>query len=95
MLEQVTALGTDVFNEDPLAGCSKRGKAYWGAGAGQSLKKMPFWAVGLSTFSKRLVFCQSARPLSPGAIRHIGMTHTTVNWSIFFGFALYKRIPLS
>ena len=25
VLEQVTALGSDIFNEDPLAGCSKRG----------------------------------------------------------------------
>lgn len=25
MLEQVSALGSELFNEDPLGGCSKRG----------------------------------------------------------------------
>jgi len=65
VLEQITALGIDIFNEDPLAGCSKRGGWRLHAAVGQrneQIEMMGFIVFRLKPERHTLIIAQLAVP---------------------------------
>lgn len=65
VLEQVTALGSDIFNEDPLAGCSKRGGWRLHVAVGQrneQIEMMGFIVFRIKPERNALIIAQLAVP---------------------------------